>query len=183
LPPFRKLGETELFHGYLIQVGAARFAGPDGTEFEREIVHHPGAVVVVPVTDHGTAVMVRQFRAALEAELLEIPAGKRGVHGEPPEITAERELAEEVGLKAGRLDLLARFYNSPGFSDELTWLFLAQDLEPVPIDRQGAEEQHMTVEEIRLSDVPAMIERGDIVDAKSIVGLSLASRVMDGTAG
>ncbi len=183
MPPFRKLGETELFRGYLIQVASARFAGPDGTEFEREIVHHPGAVVIVPVTRSGTAVMVRQFRAALEADLLEIPAGKRDVDGEAPEITAERELAEEVGLKAGRLDLLARFYNSPGFSDELTWLYLAQDLDPVPIDRQGAEEQHMTIEEVSLADVPVLIERGEIVDAKSIIGLSLASRVLDGATG
>jgi 8-oxo-dGTP pyrophosphatase MutT (NUDIX family) len=183
LPPFRKLGETELFRGYLIRVGSARFVGPDGKEFERDIVHHPGAVVVVPVTSARTAVMVRQFRAALEADLLEIPAGKRDVDGEAPEITAERELAEEVGLKAGRLDLLARFYNSPGFTDELTWLYLAQDLEPVPIDRQGAEEQHMTIEEVPLAAVPAMIGRGEIADAKSIIGLCLASRVLDGGTG
>jgi ADP-ribose pyrophosphatase len=183
LPPFRKLGETELFHGYLIQVGSARFAGPDGSEFEREIVHHPGAVVVVPVTTSGTAVMVRQFRAALGADLLEIPAGKRDVHGEAPEITAERELAEEVGLKAGRLDLLARFYNSPGFTDELTWLYLARDLDPVPVDRQGAEEQHMTIEEVPLASVPALIEKGELVDAKSIIGLCLASRVVNGATG
>jgi ADP-ribose diphosphatase len=183
LPPFRKLGETELFRGHLIQVGAARFAGPDGAEFERDVVHHPGAVVVVPVTASHTAVMVRQYRAALETELLEIPAGKRDVDGEAPEITAERELAEEVGFKAGRLQLLARFYNSPGFTDELTWLYLARDLEPVPIERHGAEEQHMTIEEVRLSDVPEMIERGDIIDAKSIIGLCLASRVLDGAGG
>ena len=179
MPPFRKLGETELFRGYLIRVASARFAGPDGKEFERDIVHHPGAVVVVPVTRARNAVMVRQFRAALEADLLEIPAGKRDVDGEAPEITAERELAEEVGLKAGRLDLLARFYNSPGFTDELTWLYLARDLEPVPIDRQGAEEQHMTIEEVPLAAVPAMIRSGQIVDAKSIIGLSLTWSAAD----
>ena len=183
MPPFRKLGESELFRGYLIQVGVARFAGPDGTEFERDVVHHPGAVVVVPVTASRTAVMVRQFRAALETELLEVPAGKRDVDGEAPEITAARELAEEVGFKAGRLQLLARFYNSPGFTDELTWLYLAQDLEPVPIERHGAEEQHMTIEEVRLSDVPEMIGRGDIIDAKSIIGLCLASRILDDAGG
>ena len=96
--------------------------------------------------------MVRQFRAAVDAELLELPAGKRDVHGEPTEVTAARELAEEVGRRAGRLELLARFYNSPGFTDELSWLYLAQDLTAVPIDRQGAEEQHMTIEEVALAD-------------------------------
>ena len=81
--PFRKLGETELFRGSLIQVASATFEGPDGQTFERDIVHHPGAVVVVPVTDDGTAMMVRQYRAAVGDELLEVVAGKRDVDGEP----------------------------------------------------------------------------------------------------
>jgi ADP-ribose pyrophosphatase len=173
LPPFRKLGETEVHRSSLIRVASARFEGPDGSQFERDIVHHPGAVVVVPLTAEKTVLMVRQFRAAVDSDLLEVPAGKRDVAGEATEVTAARELAEEVGRQAGRLELLARFYNSPGFSDELSWLYLAQDLTAVPEDRQGAEEQHMTVEEIPLSDVPAMIRSGQIVDAKSIIGLTL----------
>jgi len=183
LPQFHKLGETELFRGSLVQVATARFAGPDGIEFERDVVHHPGAVVVVPLSASGTVIMVRQYRAAVGGDLLEVPAGKRDVHGEPPEVTARRELAEEVGCQAGRLDLLARFYNSPGFTDELSWLYLAQDLLTVPSDRQGAEEQHMTVEEIRLADVPSMIATGEIVDAKSIIGLCLALRSAEATTG
>jgi ADP-ribose pyrophosphatase len=175
MPPFRKLDEREVFRGSLIQVGTARFEGPDGGTFVRDIVHHPGAVVVVPLTDAGTVLMVRQFRAAIGSDLLEIPAGKRDVEGEPTEVTAGRELAEEVGRRPGSLELLATFYNSPGFCDELTWLYLATDLEPVPLDRQGAEEQHMTIEEVALADVPAMVADRRIVDAKSIIGLSLAS--------
>ena len=120
-------------------------------KFERDVVHHPGAVVVVPLTASRTVVMVRQFRAAVDAELLELPAGKRDVRGEPTEITAARELAEEIGRRAGRLDLLARFYNSPGFSDEFSWLYLAQDLSVAPLDRQGAEERHMAIEEVPLA--------------------------------
>jgi ADP-ribose diphosphatase len=180
LPPFHKLGETELFRGSLVQVGRARFGGPGGIEFDRDIVHHPGAVVVVPVTAAGTVIMVRQYRAAVGGDLLEVPAGKRDVHGEPPDITARRELAEEVGYQAGRLDLLAHFYNSPGFTDELSWLYLARDLQSVPTDRQGAEEQHMTVEEIRLADAPSLIASGEIIDAKSIIGLCLALRSAEG---
>jgi ADP-ribose pyrophosphatase len=179
LPSFRKLDETEVHRSSLIRVASARFEGPDGTRFERDIVHHPGAVVVVPLTAGGTVLMVRQFRAAVGAELLEIPAGKRDVKGEPTEVTAARELAEEVGRQAGRLDLLARFYNSPGFSDELSWLYLARDLTAVPQDRQGAEEQHMTIEEVPLAAVPAMIEAGDLVDAKSIIGLTLTQAHLD----
>jgi ADP-ribose diphosphatase len=175
MPPFRKVDETEIYRGSLIQVGRARFEAPDGETFERDIVHHPGAVVVVPLTDADTVLMVRQFRAAVGGDLLEIPAGKRDVAGEPTEVTAARELAEEVGRRPGSLELLATFYNSPGFCDELSWLYLATDLEPVALDRQGAEEQHMTIEEVALSAVPALVADRRIVDAKSIIGLSLVS--------
>jgi ADP-ribose pyrophosphatase len=173
LPSFRKLGETELLRNPLIRVATGRFEGPDGAQFERDIVHHPGAVVVVPLTSGGSVLMVRQYRAAIEGELLEIPAGKRDIQEEPTETTARRELAEEVGRQAGRLDLLARFYNSPGFTDEFSWCYLARDLVEVPHDRQGTEEQHMTVEEVPLATTPARIASGEIVDAKSIIGLCL----------
>lgn len=154
------------------------FEGPAGDHFERDIVHHPGAVVVVPLTDEGKVIMVRQFRAAIGTDLLEVPAGKRDVDGEPTEVTAARELAEEVGRRAGRLDLLARFYNSPGFTDELTHLYLARDLTEVPLDRQGSEEQHMTVEEVALGDVPALVADGRLVDAKSIIGTALTRELL-----
>lgn len=173
-PPFRKVGESERFAGSLFRVTSVQFEGPDGDHFERDIVHHPGAVVVVPLTDDGKVIMVRQFRAAIAGDLLEIPAGKRDVQGEATEVTAARELAEEIGRRAGRLDLLARFYNSPGFTDEFTYLYLARDLQEVPLDRQGHEEQQMTVEEVSLADIPALIASGDIVDAKTIIGTALA---------
>lgn len=170
------MSETTVFDGSLISVASVQLEGPDGDRFEREVVHHPGAVVVVPVTGEGRAVMVRQYRAAVGDELLEVPAGKRDVDGEPAEETARRELAEEVGLRAGRLELLARFYNSPGFSDEFTWLYLARDLEEVPHDRQGFEEMAMSVEEVDLAEVPGLVASGAIRDAKSILGLCLAGQ-------
>ena len=157
----------------MISVALARFTAPDGTAFERQIVHHPGAVVVVPLVDRSTAILVRQFRAAVDAELLELPAGKRDVEGEPPEVTAARELGEEIGFRPGRLHLLARFYNSPGFSDELSHLYLAEDLEPVGRAAAGIEEGHMSVHPVGLADVPELIARGDIIDAKTIIGLAL----------
>lgn len=180
-PPFRKVSDHPLFQGHLVSVSSASFEGPGGDRFEREIVHHPGAVVVVPVTADGHAILVRQFRAATGVELLEIPAGKRDVSDEPTEVTAARELAEEVGRRAGRLELLARFYNSPGFCDELTFLYLATELEEVPLDRQGVEEQHMSVEEIALDSVPELIASGQLIDAKSIIGLTLAKRALSET--
>ncbi len=176
---FRKLSERIVFEGYLITVAQGRFAAPDGEEFERDVVHHPGAVSVVPVVDGGEAVLlVRQYRAAVDAELLEIPAGKRDVHGEAPDVTAARELEEEVGMRAGRLEKLAEFFNSPGFSDEHSVVYMGLDLDASPQSLQGVEEQHMTVERVPLADVEGLVARGEIVDAKTVIGLSLARRAL-----
>jgi ADP-ribose pyrophosphatase len=109
----------------------------------------------------------------VDKELLEIPAGKRDVEGEAVDVTAARELEEEIGMRAGRLDLLGHFLNSPGFCDEESYLFLAQDLSPCASSAQGVEERHMTIEHIALDDVPRLIERGELMDAKSIIGLLL----------
>jgi ADP-ribose pyrophosphatase len=179
LPPFRKRAEREVHRGHLITVATASFVAPDGTEFDRDIVHHPGAVSVVPVVDGTHAVVVRQFRAAIEQDLLEIPAGKRDVEGEAPELTAHRELEEEVGMRAGRLVKLAEFYNSPGFTDEHSFVYMGLDLEQVGHpDPQGPEEQVMTIERIALADVTAMVAAGELTDAKSIIGLMLARHAL-----
>jgi ADP-ribose pyrophosphatase len=172
-PPFQKRGEREVWKGRFISAAEGTFVSPTGAEFQREIVHHPGAVSVVPV-DGDEVVLVRQYRAAVDQEVLEIPAGKRDVDGEAPEETAARELAEEVGLRAGKLEKLAEFYNSLGFSDELSHVYLGTDLTEVPKDLQGVEEQHMTVERIRLDDVSALIAARELVDAKTVIGLLLA---------
>ena len=176
---FRKLREEEVYRGHLISVAKGYFVAPDGTEFERDLVHHPGAVSVVPVIDQGEAVMlVRQYRAAIDQDLLEIPAGKRDVDGEPPVTTARRELAEEVGMRAGRMEKLAEFFNTPGFCDERHWVYMALDLEPVGLSLQGIEEQHMTIEHVNLDEVPDLIANGTIVDAKTIIGLSLTREAL-----
>jgi ADP-ribose pyrophosphatase len=170
---FRRLDERGVHAGHVITLAVGTFEAPDGSTFDRDIVHHPGAVSVVPLHDDGTVTLVRQYRAALDLDLLEIPAGKRDVAGEAPELTAERELAEAVGLRAGRLEPLARFVNSAGCSDELSHVFLATGLTEVGTDLQGVEEQHMTVERIDLTDVPAMIADHRLLDAKTVIGLLL----------
>jgi 8-oxo-dGTP pyrophosphatase MutT (NUDIX family) len=173
---FRRTGERVLHRGSTISLAVGTIVAPDGTTYERDIVHHPGAVSVVPLLDDGTVVLVRQYRAALDAELLEIPAGKRDQPGEPPETTAARELAEEVGLAAASLELLAEFHNSPGFSDERSFVYLGRDLTPVPADLQGVEEQHMSIEHHGLDEVPTLIADARITDAKTIIGLTLTLR-------
>jgi ADP-ribose pyrophosphatase len=160
-------------------VSRQRVAGPDGDEFDRHVVHHPGAVVMVPVIE-GEAVLVRQYRVATGGALLEVPAGKRDVDGEAPDVTANRELEEEIGFRAGRLDRLCEFYNSPGFCDEYTHLFLALDLEDLGgNDAIGPEERAMTMERIPLDRVDELIATGELRDAKSIIGWLLARRYLD----
>jgi ADP-ribose pyrophosphatase len=130
-------------------------------------------VSIVPVVDHEV-ILVRQYRAAIDRELLEIPAGKRDVAGEDLETLARRELAEEIGMRAGTLVRLAEFYNSPGFCDEHAVVFLALALTPTARSAQGVEEAHMTIERVAMADIPGLIASGELVDAKSIIGLCLA---------
>ena len=152
----------------------ASFVDPEGTAFDRDIVRHPGAVAVVPVTDAGGVLLVRQYRPAVERWLYEIPAGTCDVDGEPPETTAHRELAEEIGRSAGTLTLLTRCLNTPGFCDEVTAVYLATDLAEVADDRQGVEERFLTVEEIPLDRFDDLVDDGTIVDAATILGVGLA---------
>lgn len=173
---FRLLGEEPVHHGYVIEVTVGTFEGPDGGRFTRDIVHHPGAVGVVPLHDDGTVTLVRQYRPPIDAWLLEIPAGLRDVDDEPPETTAARELAEEAGLAADRVELLTRFHNAPGHSDELVSVYVATGLHHVHDDLQGPEEQHLLVERHHLDDLLAMITDGRVTDAKTVLALALLHR-------
>lgn len=172
---FTKVADTQVHRGFRFTVNQVRFRAADGTEFDRDVVRHPGAVAVVPLHDDDTVTLVRQFRAALEGDLLELPAGLRDVTGESDQRTAERELIEEVGLAADHFEPLVTFHNSPGFCDETVGVFLATGLHPVDDDRQGIEEQHMTVERLPLHEALAMIADGRITDAKTIIGLTLTA--------
>jgi ADP-ribose pyrophosphatase len=150
------------------------FEAPDGTRFTRDVVRHPGAVAVVPVTGRDTVLLVRQYRGAVDRELLEIPAGTRDVAGEPAETTARRELEEEVGVRAGRLSLLGTTLNSPGFCDEECHIYMAEQLEPGDPSRHGEEERYLEVVEVALADVEVLVATGEMVDAQTVIGLLLA---------
>jgi ADP-ribose pyrophosphatase len=117
---------------------------------------------------------VRQYRSALDALVLEIPAGKCDVEGEAAEVTAARELEEEVGCRARSMERLAVIHNSPGFSDERVVIFLAERLEHCEASPHGIEEQHMAVEHVSLDEAAQLIADGHITDAKTVVGLLLA---------
>lgn len=176
---FRR-GPDELVHrGPGVTLVVAEVTAPSGATVRREIVRHPGAVAVVPIMTGPAgpeAVLLRQYRAAIDGLLLEIPAGTRDVDDEDPAATAARELREEAGLAHDHLVHLAGFHNAPGFCDEYLDVYLALDPTVVPDERQGEEELAMTIERVPLADVPAMIADGSLIDAKSIIGLLLALR-------
>ncbi len=167
---FRRAGERTVWSGRVVSAAVLQVEGPDGVH-EREMVHHPGAVAVVPWHGDGTITLVRQYRAALDAELWELPAGLRDVADEPPDETARRELVEEAGLRPGTLEYLVTFQNSPGFSDETVVVYLATDLTEVAHDRQGAEEQEMAIERVPAADALAMVVDGRITDAKTAIAV------------
>jgi 8-oxo-dGTP pyrophosphatase MutT (NUDIX family) len=168
------VSEQEVFRGKVFSVAQVELVDPDGNPFQRSIIRHPGAVHVVPVDADGRVTLVRQFRTAADRRVLETPAGTCDVDGEPRETTAHRELAEEAGLQAERMEVLISAFNSPGISDQFTTIFLATGLSPCPSDRMGVEEGFMTIETIALSDVEALVADGSLVDESTVLGLLLA---------
>jgi len=177
---FRHLADEVRLEGWGISFVRAEFEAPDHSHFTRDVVRHPGAVAVVPVTEHDTVLLVRQYRGPVDTELLEIPAGTRDVVGEPPETTARRELEEEVGVRAGTIRLVGTMYNSPGFCDQETLLYLARDLEPVASARHGEEERYIEVVEVALAEIDSMVASGALVDAQTLLGLLLARQALAG---
>ena len=172
---FRPVREDVRYRGPFLTVVGATFATDTGDEFDREFVRHAGAVAVVPIVD-GEVVLVRQFRAAVGRDLLEIPAGLLDVDGEDHETAACRELEEEAGLRnVGPLELLTSYLPTAGMADHTVWIYLARDTEPCAARPSSLEEQHMTIERVPLADVPALLASGEIADGKTIIGLLLAA--------
>jgi len=172
----RLVTSRRAFEGRVISVRLDEVEMPSGRHVTFEIVEHPGAVVLVPVLPDGRVLLVRQFRRAVAAELLELPAGTIE-RGEAPDACARRELAEEVGQAAARWEQLLAFYPSPGVMTERMFLFLAQDLTPAVADR---EEEDLRVEAMPLAEARRRITTGEIRDAKSIVGILIASERLAG---
>jgi len=181
---YRLVDSKAVARGGFLTFCEETFESPSGDQFVRWIVEHPGAVAAVPVEDGPDGpqvVLVRQWRPVMRDFLLEIPAGKLDVPGEDPDDAMARELAEEIQQEVGRLVKLATFWNSPGFSTELTHVYLALDLSPC--DRPEAakeEEQDMTIERFPLADTGRLVATGQITDAKTIIGLALAERYLAG---
>ena len=179
---FRVAKSTRVTSLGFLAIDELTIEAPDGEQARRVVVRHDGAVVVVPVlADRATAVLVHQYRAAADVELLEVPAGKRDVEGEDPAATAARELEEEVGYTAGRLVKLGEFFNAPGSSDEYSHVYVALDLVAAGGPRPtSVEEKHMVIEHVALADTEMLIAGRRLVDGKSIIGLLLARAYLAG---
>ena len=160
-----------VFTGRVFTVTADTIQEGDVT-YTREVVRHPGSAVIIPVFDDGSVALVRQYRHPAVRYLLEAPAGTLNEREEPA-IGAARELEEELGVVAERLEKLCEFFVSPGFLEEKMWLFLATNLTPTK-QKLDADE---IIEIVRIPFAQAleMISDGEIEDAKTIVGLMLAA--------
>ena len=169
-----QLVESEaIFKGEVLSLKLDKVKMPDGTVVEREVVEHKGAVGIVPILGNGKVVLVTQYRHPTGDVLLEIPAGKLD-EGEDHYKCALRELEEETGYKADKLTKLAVFYTTPGYSDELFYLYLTDSLTQGVMNREGDEEQDLEVVLLDLDEALALIPSGKIKDGKTIAGLSLA---------
>ncbi|MBK9527449.1 MAG: NUDIX hydrolase [Acidobacteria bacterium] len=140
-------------------------------EYERDIIAHPGSGVIVPVYEDGTVALVRQYRHAAGKSLLEIPAGSLD-EGESPETGARRELEEEIGVTAENFEQIAAFYVSPGFLTEKMFVFLASGLKET--SQSLDDDEIVEIERISFERAFEMIRSGEIEDAKTIVGLTIA---------
>ncbi len=169
--PFEKTGEEVKFEGHIGTVRVDTFRHEDGEEVTREVVAHPGAVGILAIDDLHLW-LVRQPREVVGEVTLEIPAGKLDHPGEPPEETAKRELAEEIGKAAGRWELLTWFYTSPGFTDERVEIYLAEELSDA--EAESEEEERIEIVPWPLSDLDGAL--AECRDAKSIIALQALAR-------
>jgi ADP-ribose pyrophosphatase len=166
--------EREIIHrGVRFDLERLRLRAEDGSEVVREIVRHPGAVVIVPIDDDGRVVMIRNERPAVGGAVWELPAGTLET-GEPAQATAARELEEETGYRAERVEKLGEFYTTPGLTDELMRAYVATGLEFVGQKLEAGE--RIEAEAVPLERVWEMVDSGELMDAKSICALTLAQR-------
>jgi len=170
--PERVVDSRPIYEGRIVRFRVDTVALPDGSTATREIIGTPGAVVIVPLTDEGQVRMVRQYRSAVGEFLLELPAGTLEPN-ETPEQAAPRELAEETGDHAARWRRLTGFYTVPGICDEYLHLFLATGLTPGQANQEA--DEFIEVVTLPLDDALGMARRGEIRDAKTIIGLLLVA--------
>lgn len=171
---FKVIRAEKIYSGRVVGLSRETIAFPDGKEAIREIVQHPGAAAMVPMISPTEVIMIKQFRYSAKKMLWEIPAGTLEP-GESALACAKRELVEEIGYRAGKMTPLGGFYTSPGFCNEFLHLFLASDLELATSNLD--KDERLEVHRMPMKEAIHKIETGDIIDAKTIVGLLRVSHM------
>ncbi len=163
----KTIKSERIYEGKIINLRKDKVVVLHGTS-EREIVEHNGGAVLAAVTPEGKLVMVRQYRKPAGRVMLEVPAGKIDP-GEKPEVTAARELKEETGYTAGKVEYLMDFYPSVGYSEEVLYLYLCTEL--TPGETNFDENEAIDIEEYEIDELCGMVMRGEIHDAKTIIAI------------
>ncbi|SIS37012.1 NUDIX hydrolase [Salimicrobium flavidum] len=173
----KTVSTEEIYKGKIIDLRIDTVRLPDGNQSKRELVSHPGAVAILAVTEDDKLVMVEQYRKPLEKTLIEIPAGKLE-KGENPETTAIRELEEETGYSTDSMELINSFYTSPGFADEIVYLYKAGSLKKLENSLEGDEDEFVSLKEITIEEALEMEHSGYIHDAKTSYALLYAKHFL-----
>ena len=168
--PFELLKSEPVFQGRAFKIRRDTLKTPDGRQTKYEIVEHVGSVIIIPMDEQGNLLFVRQYRHAAGKDLLELPAGTRE-GDEPYEICAAREIREETGMAAGKLERIGDFYLAPGYSTEFMAVFLATELTHNPLTPD--EDEFLQLEKIPIRKAIEMAEKGEMPDAKTLAALFL----------
>ncbi|MFD0770802.1 NUDIX hydrolase [Bacillus sp. CGMCC 1.60114] len=166
----RTIATEPIFDGRIIKVRVDEVVLPNGETSKREIVKHPGAVAIIAITDDEKIVLVEQYRKAMEKALVEIPAGKLEP-GEKPEATAIRELEEETGYICDNMELITSFYTSPGFADEIVYVYAATGLKKKEDKADLDEDEFVELMEVSLEEALQLIKEQRIHDAKTMFAI------------
>ena len=169
--PFEFLKSEPVFQGRAFKIRRDTLKTPDGRETKYDIVEHVGSVVIIPIDEQGNLLFVRQYRPATGMDLLELPAGTRD-GDEPHEACAAREIREETGMAAGKLERIGDFYLAPGYSTEFMAVFLATELTYNPLSPDA--DEFLQLEKIPVNKAIEMAEKGEMPDAKTLAALFLA---------
>ena len=173
----KTVSSETLYEGKIITLRVEEVQLPDGNKAKRELIKHPGAVAIIPITSDGKLVLVEQYRKALERSLIEIPAGKIDP-GEAPEVTAVRELEEETGYGAKEFTYIQSFATSPGFADEVIHLYLARGLFKIENPAAGDEDEFINLLEVTLEEAEKMVASQEIYDAKTAFAILYAKDLL-----
>lgn len=171
----KRIDRKEIYKGKIFTVAEDTIEFENGKIAKWDLVLHSGAAAIVPITEDGEVILVRQYRNAEDGEVLEIPAGKLE-KGEDPFECAKRELEEEVGYKSDNIQKICSMYSAVGFSDEKLYLYMAKDL--VVGEQKLDEDEYIEVEKYPIRKAVKMIFTGEIKDSKTIVGLLAVNEIL-----